>query len=32
MINEKWFVGEIKINRKCWEGRGHTNWGTECCN
>lgn len=27
----KWEVKEIKINRKCWEGRGHTNWGIEWC-
>ena len=30
--DEKWKVHEIKTNRKCWDGRGHTDWGTEWCN
>ena len=30
--NKKWSVKEIKKNRKCWDGRGHTNWGIELCN
>ncbi len=30
--NNKWTVLEIKKNHKCWEGRGHTSWGTEWCN
>ena len=30
--DQKWTVHEIKTNRKCWDGRGHTNWGTEWCN
>ena len=30
--NKKWLVKEIKTNRKCWKGRGHTNWDTERCN
>jgi PBP1b-binding outer membrane lipoprotein LpoB len=29
--NKKWVVKEIKTNRKCWDGRGHTNWSTEWC-
>lgn len=29
--NQKWIVQEIKTNRKCYEGRGHTNWGKEWC-
>ncbi len=29
---EKWIVHHIKTNRKCYEGRGHTDWGTEWCN
>jgi len=28
---EIWQVLEIRKNRKCWEGRGHTNWGTAYC-
>ena len=32
LIGQKWTVHEIKTNRKCWDGRGHTNWGTEWCN
>ena len=30
--NKKWIVHKIKSNRKCYEGRGHTDWGTEWCN
>ena len=26
-----WIVTEIKENWKCWEDRGHTNWGTKRC-
>ena len=29
---KKWIVKEIKTNRKCWDGRGHTNWSSEWCN
>ncbi len=32
LTDEKWTVHEIKTNRKCWDGRGHTDWGTEWCN
>ncbi|MBB3697626.1 hypothetical protein KMW28_05530 [Flammeovirga yaeyamensis] len=32
LTGKKWTVHEIKTNRKCWEGRGHTDWGTEWCN
>ena len=32
LTEEKWIVHEIKTNRKCWDGRGHTDWGTEWCN
>lgn len=32
LIGQKWTVHKIKTNRKCWDGRGHTNWGTEWCN
>jgi len=32
MNGQSWTVLEIKKNWKCWEGRGHTNWGTEYCN
>lgn len=31
-IDQSWTVIEIKKNWKCWEGRGHTNWGAEYCN
>lgn len=27
----KWTVISIKKNWKCWEGRGHTDWGIEPC-
>ena len=30
--NETWIVLEVKRNRKCYDGRGHTSWGTEWCN
>ena len=26
-----WSVKKIKTNRKCWDGRGHTNWSNEWC-
>ncbi len=29
---KKWIVHQIKTNRKCWDGRGHTDWGNEWCN
>ena len=32
LIGQKWTVHEIKTNRKCWDGRGHTDWGTGWCN
>ncbi|RPD91651.1 hypothetical protein EGM88_14515 [Aureibaculum marinum] len=32
LTGEKWIVHEIKTNRKCWDGRGHTDWGTDWCN
>jgi hypothetical protein len=28
----KWKVVIVQRNWKCYEGRGHTNWGTEPCN
>ncbi len=28
---DKWTVLEIKKSRKCYKGRGHTNWGAEWC-
>lgn len=27
----EWTVISIKKNWKCWEGRGHTDWGIELC-
>ncbi|MFY0644142.1 MAG: hypothetical protein JXR19_06725 [Bacteroidia bacterium] len=27
----KWVVESILENWKCWEGRGHTEWGIEMC-
>ena len=30
--NKRWTVHEINTNRKCYDGRGHTDWGTEWCN
>lgn len=36
MLAEKtgqtWVVLKIEKNRKCWDGRGHTTWGTGLCN
>lgn len=29
---EIWIVSSLKMNWKCYEGRGHTSWGTEKCN
>ena len=29
---KQWSVVEIKKSRKCWDGRGHTNWGAQWCN
>ncbi|MDG6882440.1 Uncharacterised protein [Phocoenobacter uteri] len=29
--DKKWLAQQIKTNWKCWEGRGHTDWGTEWC-
>ena len=31
-VDAKWTVQEIMKNWKCWDGRGHTNWGIEFCN
>lgn len=31
-IGQKWTIHKIKTNRKCWDGRGHTDWGTDWCN
>ena len=28
----KWIVISIKKNWKCWNGRGHTDWGINLCN
>lgn len=28
---DTWTVTDLKRNFKCWEGRGHTSWGTEPC-
>ncbi len=30
-INSQWIVISIKKNWKCWDGRGHTDWGIERC-
>lgn len=32
LTGKKWTIHKIKTNRKCWDGRGHTDWGTEWCN
>ena len=29
---EAWTILEIKENWKCYDGRGHTDWGIELCN
>ena len=29
--NNKWRIVSLKKNWKCWEGRGHTDWGIENC-
>ncbi len=29
--NDKWTVISIKNNWRCWNGRGHTDWGIERC-
>lgn len=29
--NDKWKIISIKKNWKCWNGRGHTDWGIELC-
>ena len=31
-LGAKWHVKKIKRNWKCYNGRGHTDWGTEVCN
>jgi hypothetical protein len=31
-LKNRWIVHEIKKNWKCWDGRGHTNWGADYCN
>lgn len=31
-IGNKWNVKKISRNWKCYEGRGHTDWGIEYCN
>lgn len=31
-IDSSWLVSSIKTNWKCWEGRGHEDWGIEYCN
>ena len=30
-IGEKWHVKRIRRNWKCYDGRGHTDWGTSNC-
>lgn len=30
-INNKWTVLSIKTNWRCWDGRGHSDWGIERC-
>jgi hypothetical protein len=30
--NNRWAVISIKKNWKCWDGRGHTDWGIKLCN
>lgn len=31
-IGNKWNADKISKNWKCYNGRGHTDWGTEYCN
>ena len=31
LTGQTWTVIEIKKNWKCWDGRGHTSWGTTPC-
>lgn len=31
-IGKMWSVKKIRRNWKCYDGRGHTDWGTEACN
>lgn len=31
-LGDKWHVKSIKRNWKCYDGRGHTDWGIENCN
>ena len=31
-IGDKWSVKKISRNWKCYDGRGHTDWGIENCN
>lgn len=30
--NDTWSILEIKENWRCYQGRGHTDWGIEYCN
>lgn len=30
-VGNKWKALSIKKNWKCWEGRGHTDWGIDSC-
>ena len=30
-IDSKWMVVSLKKNWKCWDGRGHKDWGIELC-
>jgi hypothetical protein len=30
-VGARWMIVSLKKNWKCWEGRGHTNWGIEKC-
>ena len=30
-VNDRWKVIAIKKNWKCWDGKGHTDWGIEMC-
>ena len=31
-VTDKWTVISLKKNWKCWNDRGHTDWGIEFCN